>query len=572
MLLGRLEHRLVEGRALLDALRRRGRDLLEQHFLQAREGRAVEDAALVVGVLLEPLLFLGLDGAGTVIDVDAVAVEHANFDDRAGNARRQAQRGVANVRSLFAEDGAEELFLRRHRAFALRRDLAAQDVARLDLGADVDDARLVEVAERFLADVRDVAGDVFRPELGVAGHDLELFDVDRGEDVVLHDPLGDQDRVLIIVAVPRHERDEHVPAERELAELGRRTVGDDLAGVDRVTDLHQRALVDAGVLVRALELHQRVDVDAGFAGAKVAGDANDDTRRVDLVDHAGTAGGDRSAGIARDRLFHAGADQRRFGLEQRHRLALHVRAHERAVGVVVLEERDQRGGDRHQLLRADVHQGDLLARSHQEVAVAAGRDDLLDERVVLVQLGVGLGDRVLRLFHRREVDDVLRHLAVDDLAVRRFDEAVLVDPAEAGERVDQADVRAFRSLDRADAAIVGRVDVADFEARALAGETARPERRNATLVGHFGQRVGLVHELRQLRRAEEFAHRGDRRLGVDEVVRHDRRHVDASSCAPSPRAPCAAGRRDTGSRAARRPSGRGGWRDCRCRRSRPCRP
>ncbi len=182
-----------------------------------------------------------------------------------GDARRQAKRGVAHVGRLLAEDRAEELLLRRHRAFALRRDLADQDVARLDLGADVDDARLVEVAQRFLADVRDVAGDVFRPELGVAGHDLELLDVDRGEDVVLHDPLGDQDRILIIVAVPRHERDEHVAAERQLAEFGRRAVGDDLARLDRVADLHQRTLVDAGVLVRALELHQRVDVDAGFA-------------------------------------------------------------------------------------------------------------------------------------------------------------------------------------------------------------------------------------------------------------------------------------------------------------------
>src|SRR3546814_10950376 len=67
------------------------------------------------------------------------------------------------------------------------------DIARLHLCADIDDARLVQVPERFLAHVRDVAGDIFRPELGVAGHHLELLDVDRGEDVVLHDPLGDQD-------------------------------------------------------------------------------------------------------------------------------------------------------------------------------------------------------------------------------------------------------------------------------------------------------------------------------------------------------------------------------------------
>ena len=138
--------------------------------------------------------------------------------------------------------------------------------------------------------------------------------------------------------------------------------------------------------------------------------------------------------------------------------------------------------------------------------------------------------------------------------------------------VDQADVRAFRRLDRADPAIMGRVDVADLEARALAGEAARPERRDAALVRHFGERVGLVHELRELRRAEELAHRGDRGLGVDQVVRHDGRDVDRATCAPSRRAPCGAGRRDTGSRAARRPSARGGCRDCRYRRSRPCRP
>jgi hypothetical protein len=117
-----------------------------------------------------------------------------------------------------------------------------------------------------------------------------------------------------------------------------------------VAHLHQRTLVDAGVLVRALELHQRVDVDARLAGLDLVGGADDDAGRVDLVDDARAAGGDRGAGIAGDRLLHAGADERRLGADQRHRLALHVRAHQGAVGVVVLEERDQRGGDRDELL------------------------------------------------------------------------------------------------------------------------------------------------------------------------------------------------------------------------------
>ena len=156
----------------------------------------------------------------------------------------------------------------------------------MDLGADIDDAGLVEVLQRLFRHVRDVARDFLGPELGVAGHHLELLDVDRGEDVVLHDPLGEQDRVLEVVAVPRHERDEHVAAERELAEVGRRTVGDDVA-LTTCRPPAPAALRDAGVLVGALELLQPVDVDARLGRVGLLGRAHDDTGGVDLVDDAG---------------------------------------------------------------------------------------------------------------------------------------------------------------------------------------------------------------------------------------------------------------------------------------------
>ena len=69
-----------------------------------------------------------------------------------------------------------------------------------------------------------------------------------------------------------------------------------------------------------------------------------------------------------------------------------------------------------------------------------------------------------------------------------------------------------------------RVNVADFESRAFTRQTARPKRRQTALVRDLRQRVGLVHELRQLRRSEELADRGHHRLGVHQVVRHRRRH------------------------------------------------
>ena len=139
-----------------------------------------------------------------------------------------------------------------------------------------------------------------------------------------------------------------------------------------------------------------------------------------------------------------------------------------------------------------------------------GLDDVAD---LVLGVAAGVGD-----------DHVVDDAAVLDLAVRRLDEAELVDPRVARQRRDQADVRTFRRLNRADAAVVRRVDVAHFEAGALARQTAGPERREPPLVRDLRQRVGLVHELRQLRRPEELANRGHDRLRVDQVVRHGGRH------------------------------------------------
>ncbi len=130
------------------------------------------------------------------------------------------------------------------------------------------------------------------------------------------------------------------------------------------------------------------------------------------------------------------------------------------------------------------------------------------------------------LFHGGEIHHLIGQLALLDLTVRAFDEAILVHARMGGERVDQADIRAFRRLNRADTAIVCRVNVANLEACALTGETARAKCRKTALMGDFRQRVGLVHELRQLRRAKEFTHRSHNRLRIDQVVRHDRVDID----------------------------------------------
>ena len=108
------------------------------------------------------------------------------------------------------------------------------------------------------------------------------------------------------------------------------------------------------------------------------------------------------------------------------------------------------------------------------------------------------------------MDDLVGDDAVLDHPVGGGDEAVLGDLGVGGERADdQADVRALRRLDRAHAPVVGGVHVADLDRGALAGEAAGAERREPAPVGEPRQRVGLVHELRELRGAEELLQRRD---------------------------------------------------------------
>ncbi len=391
--------------------------------------------------------------------------------------------------------------------------------------------------------------------------------MDGGVDVFPDQFFVDQDGVLEVVAAPGHEGHQDVAAEGEFAFFRALPVGDHLPLLDPISLRHQGFLVDAGVLVGALELVERVDVDAGFLAlsglVRVAADAHDDALRVYTVDDAVALGENHGPGIAGGHGFHARAHHRRLGHQQRHRLALHVGAHQGAVGVVVFEEGDQ--GRRHadQLLGRNVDEIDVVAVGEDEVPPLAGVDVFVHDEAVLVQLDRGLGDDEALFLPRRHVegldeeedwvlafllqfDVVLLHLplldhfpdlvvgvaAVHDLhviddppfldfPVGRLDETEFIDPREAGQRADQTDVRTFRGLDGAQPAVVARVHVAHLEAGPLAREAAGPEGRKAPLVGDFRQRVGLVHELGQLGRAEEFLEGRHDGLRIDQVVRHD---------------------------------------------------
>ena len=192
-------------------------------------------------------LALGRDvDADQVVDagrqvVAVVAAEGEHVDDDSTLAVGNLERGVADLARLLLEDRADQLLLGGQLGLALGRHLADQQVAGDDLGADADDAALVEVAQALLGAVGDVAGDLLVAELGRAGVDLVLLDVDRGHLVVLDQALGEDDRVLEVVALPGHEGDQAVLAQRDLAAGGRGAVGEHVALLHLLTGVDDRA-------------------------------------------------------------------------------------------------------------------------------------------------------------------------------------------------------------------------------------------------------------------------------------------------------------------------------------------
>ena len=504
-LAGGLQHFLLAGELFLDALLH----LLAELFgLGAFLGGFLAELpeGVEVHVHFRVYLFLAAVflGAGQLL----AAHENAGADDLAVHAGGHAHGGVGHVLGLLAEDDLQQALFGGELLLALRGHFADQDVAGADHGRRYNYAVVVDMLQGVGADVRDVAGDLFGAQLSVAGLDFELLDEDRGESVLFHDLLGDQDGVFVVEAFPAHEGHEQVLAQRELAFAGGGAVGDDIAFLYLVAALHYGHLIHAGVLVGAAVLDEVINIRLfgmlRLNGYHVGGGVDD---------LAGGARGDAGAGVAGDGRLHAGAYERGLGDEQRHGLPHHVRAHQGAVGVVMLEERDQRGGDGHHLHRRHVHIGDVFG-IHEHVFVLDAAVHAVGGELVVLYRGVGLAHEDIVFDVGRDVFGLVRHFFAGDLPVGRLDEAVLVDLRVGGQGNDKTDVRAFGRFDGADAAVMGVVHVADFEAGALPVQTAWSEGRQAALVGQLGQRVDLVHELGELGRTEELPHDGHHGGGV----------------------------------------------------------
>ena len=133
---------------------------------------------------------------------------------------RNLEAGVSNFASFLTEDRTQEPLFWGEFGFTFWCDLSDEDITRANFGTDADNSTIIEVGEDVVGEIRDVTRDLFWSELGVTSVDLVDVNVNRRQHIVFHKPLRQDDGVLEVIALPRHECDEEVLSESEFTTVG----------------------------------------------------------------------------------------------------------------------------------------------------------------------------------------------------------------------------------------------------------------------------------------------------------------------------------------------------------------
>ena len=303
--------------------------------------------------------------------------------------------------------------------------------------------------------------------------------MDRGIHIVTNQAFVDEYRVLVVVAFPGHKPDQGVAAKRNLAVAGGGAVGNDLFFFDLLPNLHNGALIDTGAMVGTQEFNQLIFIDLTVFGSDL------NAIRADISDLTGAFGQHHHARVNGSLILHTGGHNRVFGTQQRHRLLLHVRAHEGTVGIVIFKEGNHGRGNRDHHFGRNVHIIGARGLNLLEAVAVAGIDLFMHEIAVFIQRFIGLRHNIIVFFVGGHVLHFVQHTAglLVHLAEGGFNKAVLIDLGEGGKIRNQADIRAFGGLNGAHAAIVGIVYVTHLKRGTVTRQTAGAQRRQTAFVG-----------------------------------------------------------------------------------------
>ena len=280
---------------------------------------------------------------------------------------------------------------------------------------------------------------------------------------------------------------------------------------------------------------------------------------------------ERMARVDGDAAFNTGSDNRSIRFDTRHRLTLHVRSHESAVTIIVFDEWNERSSNGKNLFGRNIDVIDFMYVYNCWLSVFSGAGALhskvsifVDRRCcrsccsLLFRKGVQINNLACDIrLDRQLINWKLCHffceLLVDFCCSFRdefpftvanvytecvshcifsvilcpvfysskwcFNKTVVIDAAIGSQVSHQTNVRTFRRSNRTNASIMCSMHVTNVEARAFSRQTSRTHRGQTALVFKLGKRVGLIHELGQLRTHEEFAQRTNHWSSIDKFRR-----------------------------------------------------
>ena len=200
--------------------------------------------------------------------------------------------------------------------------------------------------------------------------------MDRREGVFANQFFTEQYGVLEVVPTPRHKRHKDILTQREFAMINGWSISKHLPFHNRLAKPNHWCLSNTGVLVRSLKLDQVIDVQPGILPLLpiLRIGPHDDAGSIDALHDPGPTSLNYIPRISRDHRFHPGPHQRSLRCDQRNRLALHIGTHQRAIGVVMLQERHKRGRHAHHLLWRHIHVLNLIRGGQNKVSTVTTRD------------------------------------------------------------------------------------------------------------------------------------------------------------------------------------------------------
>src|ERR1041385_2905167 len=141
----------------------------------------------------------------------------------------------------------------------------------------------------------------------------------------------------------------------------------------------------------------------------------------------------------------------------------------------MFKKRNEACRHRYELFRRHVDVIHLGRIDFEKVATIPHRDFFPGEVPASIHGRVGLRHKEILFAIGGKIIYLIRYTALFHFAIWRLDKPKLINAGKSAHRANQANVWAFRRLDRTNATVMRRMNVAYFESGALPTKTSRTE-------------------------------------------------------------------------------------------------